>query len=405
MNLVLHGRVRNWLQGLIQDEANLNRKRNRRQTMYLDSKTTEGDRIRNELFRFVSEDVIGFDSARALPELQHLMKTRTEVTELMAAAGWRLIQTAKASAADLVGMDFIFINFADDRYFFIDITLDTKCKSGLPYLRAESVFLVSVNEDERVDVESKQRFLELLFDLMTTESVLSVQETPPPNYTSKLSFLEIAQQLENFRKQLDARVAYLQREIVLEEASAALSREAEIVHEYSVHLARAMAYARGEHERSSDLSYKVKIEHFSGVARNALFTAVRDYLGLDKGQGKLGDTQKTHTAVYDKRLDELNLMVGGQAWFKLYRVSALVDSVVAHVCGKASANGADFFQLKRQLGTDQGRVQVIAAAITIIHSTKIQSLLGPTHVVPQTKTALRKQKKKGALKDDATKAA
>jgi hypothetical protein len=372
--------------------------------MYFDSKTTEGDRIQNELFRFVSEDVIGFDSARALPELCHLMTTRTEVTELMASAGWRLIQTAKSSAADLVGMDFIFINLADDRYFFIDITLDTKCKAGLPFLRAESVFLVSVNEDERVDVESKQRFLELLFDLMTTESVLSVKETPPPNYTSKLSFLEIVQRLENFRKQLDARVAHLQREIVLEDASAVLSREAEIIHEFSVHLARAMAYARGEHERTSDLAYKAKLEHFSVCTRNAIFAAVRDYLGVEKGRGKLGDTQKTHTATYDKRLDQLNLAVG-QTIFKLYRVSALVDSVVAQVCGKGKSSGADFFQLKRQLGADQGRVKVIADAITIIHSTKIQSVLGLTHVLPQTKTALRKAKKKEKLQTEVAKAA
>jgi hypothetical protein len=371
--------------------------------MFLDSSTTEGDRIQNELFRFVSEDVIGFDSARALPELRHLMKTRTEVTELMATEGWRLIQSAKASAADMVGMDFIFINLADDRYFFIDITLDIKCKKGLPYLRSASVFHVQVNEDERVDVESKQRFLELLFDLMAMESVLSVKDTPPPNYNSKLNFLEIAQQLEDFRKQLDARVANLQREIVLEDAPSALNRDAEILHEYSVHLARAMAYANGEHERTSDLAYKAKLDHFSGFARYAMFAAVRLYLGLESGLGKSGDSKKTHTASYDKRLDQLHLTVG-QTMFKLYRVSALVDSVAAQVCGKAKANGTDYFQLKRQLGSDEGRVKVIADAITFIHFSKIKSVLGPTHVLPETKTALRKRKKKEKLKAD-TKAA
>jgi hypothetical protein len=375
--------------------------------MDLDSSATEGDRIQNELFCFVSEDVIGFDSERALPELRHLMKTRTEVTELMATEGWRLIHSAKSSAADLVGMDFIFINLADARYFFIDITIDENCKNGqegLPYLRTASVFYVQVNEDERVDVESKQRFLELLFELMTTESVLSVKETPPPDYKSKLSFLEIAQQLENFRKQLDARVANLQREIVLEYAPAALKREAEILHEFSVHLARAMAYANGEHERTSDLAYKAKLDHFSAYTRSAIFAAVRGFLGVEKGQLKSGDTQNTHTGFYDNKHDQLRLTVG-QTMFRLYRVSALVDSVVAQVCEKAKSNGADFFQRKRQLGTDQGRVKIIADAIAIIQSTKIRTVLGATHVLPQTKTALRKAKKKEKLKAEGTTAA
>jgi hypothetical protein len=373
--------------------------------MCLHSKTFTGDRVQNELFRFVLDEVLGFDTVRALPVLRHLMKTRTEVTELMATEGWRLIQTAKESAADMVGMDFIFINLKDDRYFFIDITLDEVRKRGLPYLKSVSVFQVVLNEDERVDVESKQRFLELLFDLMATESVLSVKETPPPNYTSKLSFQEVAQQIQNFRKQLDARVANLQREVVLEEAPAALCREAEILHEYSVHLARAMAYANAEHERSSDAAFKAKLDHFSGYARNAIFSAVRDYLGVANGRSKSGESQNTHTASYDKVRDQLNLMVGDQTWFKLYRVRSLVDSVVAQCCVKATTRGSDFFSRKRQLGTDPARQQILADAIAIIHSTKIQSLLGPNHVVPQTKTALRKAKKKEKLKAETVKAA
>ncbi len=358
-------------------------------------KHDRGDRLQNELFNFLTGDFYRLDASQVAPECRELVESTSLLRDEMESAGWQLRLTGKRSAADIAKMDLLFINTRDGRYFAIDLTVNEKLKLKLsaPTLCTMYVLRIEVNEDDRPDIDTKQRLVDMLLDLTESPSLLNLKDTRYPSARSDLTWGEKAEEMEAFKKRVLAKANILEAQHETDMGNGAELRDANRLREYARELDRLLAFLQQEHNVTTDQNLIDQQAHFETFCLRLLPQAARYCLNPDNDPG-LRPRQSTHHSRYEAHRDRLLLQVSAN-FFGVSGIGRLAVNAIENANVKSCRNQADIYARKRLLLADGGKT-VVQALIGIIHCTPAQVILGPSF--PGAAVDILQTKKKSQCK-------
>jgi hypothetical protein len=349
------------------------------------------DRLPKDLVDFVLGNFHLLDPEQVSPDLRPLVLSHRRFRAATTGGSWVLRLTGKNSPADNAKIDCVWVNTADGRWFPIDFTVDESKKhlQSSITLCTMYVFKIDTNEDDRPDVDTKIRFMEMLLELMDSISLLNMKDTHYPSPRTDMTWAERVVEEEAFINRLNAKATLFETsdadDLLYSPADAKLLRE------WSAELSTKLRYTRREHEAETNQNLVDQKEQFKIFCSRMLPQAARRC--LNASELDCGQSQTTHSARYEANRDVLLFRIG-ELYIVLENMSARALDALNQVGGKPKANDVDFYTRKRRLKANCGR-DVLEVLVRIINSTPAQKVVGSSFPAPaEPKPAKQKGGKK-----------
>jgi hypothetical protein len=349
------------------------------------------DRLPKDLVDFVLGNFHLLDPEQVSPDLRPLVLSHRRLRAAMASGAWVLRLTGKLSPADYSKIDCAWVNLLDGRWFPIDFTVNEAIKHQQSSIALCSmyVFKIDSNEDDRPDVDTKIRFIDMLLELMGSTSLLNMDDTFYPSPRTDLTWAEKAVELEGFAGRLEAKAKVY--ETSEPEDLLYSPRDAQLLREWSADIRTKLRYARREHEAETNLNLVDQKEQFKLFCARVMPQAARRCLNASELNS--GQSQTTHSARYEARRDALMFRIG-ELYIVLENMSTCALEALDKVSGNPKANDVDFYARKRRLKANSGR-DVVEVLVKIINSTPAQKVVGSSFPAPaEPKPAKQKGGKK-----------
>jgi hypothetical protein len=354
------------------------------------------DRLPIDLVNFVLGNFHLLDPEQVSPDLQPLVLLHRRFRAAMTAGGWVLRLTGKLSPADYSKIDCAWINTLDGRWFPIDFTVDeaTKHQQSSITLCSMYVFKIDTNEDDRPDVDTKIRFIEMLLELKDSTSLLNLKDTHYPSPRTDLTWAEKAAELEDFAGRLEAKATVFETGGLYDLIYS--PKDGKLLREWSADVRTKLRYARREHEAETNQNLVDQKEHFKIFCARMMPQAARRCLNASELNS--GQSQTTHSARYEAKRDALLFRIG-ELYIVLENMTTGAMVALNQLGGTPKANDVDFYARKRRLKANCGR-DVVEVLVSIINSTPAQKVVGSSFPVPaEPKSAKQKGgKRKKKLK-------
>jgi len=344
------------------------------------SRFEAGERYQRDLFNFVNHTDTAPTSSSIKPAERELILLRRTVQERLRLGKYQLQQSKRFSPADLAGMDYVLFSSSLNRMHFIDVTIDPAVKWSLPRLRRDCLFQIDLDDDsESVSLTCKRQFLERLLELISTPSLLTMNECWHPTIEGAITPREAATELDNFRTRLRARAEFF-RNLARScpEQAAEHNMSAELIREYWLDIERLKTFAKCEDQRQTDPVILVQQGVFEAWAGAAAGTAIRET--ITPGSQPFRTRQSTHTAEYEERRDQVVLFVQGKR-YKLTNITAAIARATEKVWSTKKMR-PELYPRKTYSASGSGQKQSIENLARLIAVTPLSVLLGDTFTIP-----------------------
>jgi hypothetical protein len=343
------------------------------------SKFEAGERFQRDLYNFVIHVDNSLNPDVTKPAERELILLRRKVQERLRLGKYQLKQSKRFSPADLAGMDYVLFSVSLNRLHFIDVTTDPIKKWQMPKLRRDVIFQLEVDEDETVTLECKRKFLERLLELVTTPSLLTMNECRFPTLEGDISPRAAAAELDDFKVRLKSRVDFFHSlaRSRPEQAAEHLAN-AELIREYMLDIERPKTFAKWEHERQTDPTFLAQQAVLEAWTLNEALNAVRET--ITPGSQPTRTRQSTHVVEFEERRDQIVLFVQGKR-YKLTNITAVMARATHQVWEKRKMR-PELYPRKTYTGSIPGLKQSVENLARLIEVTPISVLLGDTFPIP-----------------------
>lgn len=307
-----------------------------------------GDAAQRELIQWVLREN-GPDSPSIPAEMRPVRTLRARLQAVMKEDNWALLATGKHSAADMVGMDYIFANRKDGRYFFFDPTLDADSKEGISELRSRAVVNMQMEENS-VDLPTRIDFLQQLLRAAKEQSPLNLRDLKPPSIDAGKSDVEKQAEIERFRKDIAAKIASLRSPAELGEtqSQAQRLRDAELLQEYDQDIAKAQKFVGRTNSETADPEHAKRNAAFNKVFDDEVRDLTRGMIarqGRSSGVSVDADSLRRTGMRLDRQYDSLSMVAKGQR-YQIDGVTSRINTIVNDI---VNAKVQTDYALKRQM--------------------------------------------------------
>lgn len=336
-----------------------------------------GVRHQRDLINFVNF-VDANEVPRALPEsTRTLLQLRSRLQARMKLHGWVLVESARFSAADLAGMDYVFYTRKRGKFHFIDVTIDSSIKWSLPELRRRNLFVIELDDQGDMTDETRRAFLEYLDAAMDSAAFIPLSFCDFPSVEPQ-SPRETAANLERFRSQLQFWLEGLREQAQrCKDRAAALNTTAAAVREYWEHLARFSKFAAEENLRQTDADHLRRQGIFVAWAKKHIDQAVRMAIQDSAYPRRLGP----HTAEFHERRDQIVLDIPGGRRFILSHVRSVVAESNARVWAKKRMT-PELWRKKTVILSEVGQIKCGEYLARMMESVDLEFLIGKPSEAP-----------------------
>jgi hypothetical protein len=262
---------------------------------------------------------------------------------------WVLLATGKHSAADMVGMDYIFANRKDGRYFFFDPTLDADSKDGISELRSRAVVNMQMEENS-VDLPTRIDFLQQLLRAAKEQSPLNLRDLKPPSIDAGKSDAEKQAEIERFRKDIAAKIASLRSpaEPADTQSQAQRLRDAQLLQEFDQDIAKAQKFVGRTAAETADPEHAKRNAAFNKVFDDEVRDLTRGMIarqGRSSGVSVDADSLRRTGMRLDRQYDSLSMVAKGQR-YQIDGVTSRINTIVNDI---VNAKVQTDYALKRQM--------------------------------------------------------
>lgn len=348
--------------------------------MLIEARLDEGGvRHQRDLINFVNF-IDANEAPRALPESTRiLLQLRSRIQARMKLHGWVLVESARFSAADLAGMDYVFYSRKRGKFHFIDVTIDSTIKWSLPELRRRNLFVIELDGDGDMTDETRRAFLEYLDAAMDSATYIPLSFCEFPSVAPQ-SPRETAANLERFRSQLQSWLEVLREEAFRRKDRAAdLNATASAVREYWEHLARFSKFAAEENLRQTDADHLRRQGIFLAWAKKHIDQAVRMAIQDSSYPRRLGP----HTAEFHERRDQIVLDIPGGRRFIISHVRLMVADSNAKVWAKKTMT-PELWKKKTVILSEAGQIKCGEYLARMMESVDLEFLIGKHSEAPHS---------------------
>jgi hypothetical protein len=348
--------------------------------MLLDARLSDGGvRHQRDLINFVNHVDANAATKATTESSRKLIHLRASIQARMNANEWFLVETARFSAADLAGMDYVLYSRKRRRYHFIDVTTDAAIKWSLPELRRRNLFVIELDEAGDMTDETRRGFLEYLGAAMGSENYLPLDACEFPSLKAQ-NPRETAESIETFRARLQSWMEEMRDQARLHKGRASvLNGTIAVVREYREHLARFAKFANEENVRQTDPDHLRRQAILIAWAFKCVDQAVRMTIQDSAYPPRLGP----HHAEFDERRDQITLCIPGGKLFHLSHVRALVSKSNARVWEKKTMT-PELWRRKGIILSEAGQIKCGEYLARLIESVNLEVLVGKPAEVPHS---------------------